>query len=168
MTAFVIGVDPGGKSTGIVVRRGKNLLRAVLLQRDMPSVFEWAEECCTAVEDLLAEVRRAARDDDVVVAAEDLSTPSPHMGTISVRGLLDTAVVLGAIAGHVNVFVPPSRHGSHSLQAYPAELVGKHEKSGLGRLRHCRSAWDIAAAGEALLRSWGITKTKTRTRKGRR
>lgn len=113
-------------------------------------------------------MKRAARDDEVVVAAEDLSTPSPHMGTISVHGLLDTAVVLGAIAGHVNVFVPPGGHGSHSLQAYTAELVGKHEKSGLGRLRHCRSAWDIAAAGEALLRSWGVTKAKTRTRKGRR
>jgi site-specific recombinase XerD len=48
--------------------------------------------------------------------------------------------------------VPPGRHGSGPLPAYPAELRGLRERKGMGARRHLRSAWDVAGTAAVMVR----------------
>lgn len=153
---IVLGVDPGGASTGFVLRDGRTLLAHDVLDRDTAPRTLWVEACVEAANNMALE---ATVD---LVAIEDLNDPSPHMGMTSVRGLIDTAVVIGAlvcwaqdpVTGVDVTLVPPGRHGRAAegygraglLAAYPHELVGPQETSGTGRLRHARAAWDCAGA----------------------
>lgn len=140
MIGSVIGVDPGGQHTGIVVVEDGRLTAKSLIGRD-------ANE---TIEDYARYVARhvAGQADGRLVAVEGVRRPSPHLGMIDVTGLLDAAVVLGAVVASCDpvMVVPPAGHGSGPLMAYPAELVGPNEPAGTGRLKHCRSAWDVAHA----------------------
>ena len=154
MTFTVLGIDPGGASTGYVLRRGSELLAHDVLDRDNAPRPLWVEACIEAADNL------AHTADVDLVAIEDLNDPSPHMGLANVRGLIDTAVVIGALLGWAQdpvtgcdvTLVPPGRHGRAAegygraglLGAYPDGLVGARETSGTGRLRHARAAWDLA------------------------
>lgn len=136
---MLLGVDPGGRETGIVLRDGRALHRWMLITRE-GELDAYCKEVADAVGELVA-----WSSDPPTIAVEDLVEPSPHMGTVSLKGLLHTAQVLGGLATLFDVVrVPPGGHGSGPLKAYPAALVGDREKVGAGRLRHCRSAWDIA------------------------
>mgnify|MGYP007071578864 CR=1 FL=1 len=149
---MIVGVDPGGATTGIVKRDGTKLLAATLVTNDGD------------FDAYLADVEAALEPLTVVghLAVEDLTHPNPHLGLANVTGLLGTAQVLGLVrhlaAGWVEagdlegwVLVPPAGHGSAPLRSYPAPLVGERETKGTGRLRHARSAWDIAGAGAVML-----------------
>lgn len=152
---IVLGVDPGGASTGFVLRDGRDLLAHDVLDRDNAPRPLWVEACVEAATNM-------AHEADVdLVAIEDLNDPVPQMGMTSVRGLIDTAVVIGALLGWAQdpvtgtdvTLVPPGRHGRAAegygraglLAAYPEALVGPRETGG-GRMRHARSAWDVAGA----------------------
>lgn len=154
MVRTIIGVDPGGRNVGIVIRHGDELLNHRLLHRhDHEPRHEWAVRVADVVRTLWWN-----QDRPPTVAVEDLNDPTPHLGLTSVRGLIDTAVVIGAIAGHSTgahlVMVPPARHGRTAeglgrpglLATYPPQLVGPRETTGTGHLRHCRAAWDVAGA----------------------
>ena len=151
----VLGIDPGGRSTGFVLRDGETLLAHDVLDRHDASRPLWVEACVEAADNMAHE---ATVD---LVAIEDLNDPVAAMGMTSVRGLIDTAVVIGALlcwaqdptTGVQVVLVPPGRHGRAAeglgraglLAAYPG-LVGDRETSGTGRLRHARAAYDVCAA----------------------
>lgn len=153
---IVLGIDPGGKSTGCVLRDGETLLDWQLVERDRETVDRWANRCVDVAGHLVANLHVD------LVAIEGLNPPTPQMGTTSVLGLMDTATVIGAMLGWVAdpafgakyLLVPPDRHGRAAegygrtglLAAYPDALVGPQETSGTGRLRHVRAAWDVAAA----------------------
>ena len=148
MTPAIIGVDPGGVETGIVLRRGDELLwHATIVERD-PQAHVNA-------------ITRALHHGfltvglDVTVAVEDVTEPNPHMGLTNVKGLIGTARILGAVMGFYpcTILVPPGRNGSGPLSAYPLALRPTRG-SGRGRdgLRHVRSAWDVAGAAAVLLR----------------
>lgn len=143
----VVGVDPGGQTTGIVRRTGDRLDHYDLVIRGDSPMADYLQR-------VLIAVARAATDrtPKPLLAVEDLTHPNPHLGVANVAGLLDTAQVLGAVTARWpnRRLVAPGGHGSHLLAAYPAELVGARERSGGGRLRHCRSAWDIAGAAAAI------------------
>lgn len=169
----IVGVDPGGRSTGVVALRfhqGKPyLLYQALVTRDDPTAAQRLNGETTLtrhIRESLHTVRIATGDErlldsfqpridpNVLICAEDLTDPNPHLGMTAVRGLIDTAQVLGAIrAAYPNsVVVRPGRHGSHPLSAYPDQLVGPNEKKGAGKYRHLRSAYDIGVAGSRLAR----------------
>lgn len=150
MSRLVVAVDPGGRHTGVVLRSGDALHYWALLTRDTD--FDWylgeVVDTVTKAKDrarTLALQDGALFDLSPVLAVEDLNDPTPQMGLTSLRGLIDTAQVIGAIAGQWPIIrVPPGRHGSHPLNAYPTPLVGARERSGKGTSRHVRAAWDIA------------------------
>jgi hypothetical protein len=139
----IVGCDPGGRWSGVVVRDGDRLVYACLVTRE-------SELMAVHIGETLATVQVALEfaGADAVLAVEDVNEPSPHMGTISVRGLLGTAQVLGGVLGRWPnaIVVAPGGHGSGPLRSYPACLVGAREKSGSGRFKHLRSACDIAGS----------------------
>ena len=150
----IVGVDPGGKHTGIVVRTPEGLHRWTLITRTSPLDWYLGE-----IVDAVTETRDFARNLILLdnhtdfrlptLAVEDLNPPAPQMGIISVRALLDTAQVIGAIAGrYVITRIPPGGHGSAPNAAYPEALQGPPT----GKMRHVRSSWDIAGAARTLIR----------------
>ena len=147
MTA-VVGVDPGGRFTGVVARRADAAVWAAVITRDGDMASYLVEVHRAIIDAGLTHHDPAA---GVNVAVEGLVKPTPHMGTISLQGLLDTAVVLGAVMAWYPdaIVVPPGDNGAGPLGAYPSRLVGAREKLGAGHARHARSAWDVA--GKAAL-----------------
>lgn len=149
---FALGVDPGGTWTGLVARRGEDLVEFSVLRRpagqdDRTWVTRVLEETR-----ILASLRRTG--EPLVVAVESLNPPIGRMGMISLAGLIGAAAVYGALLGEYPsaVTVSPGGHGSAPLGAYPLALRGAREKTGTGRWRHARSAWDVAGAGVFLVR----------------
>lgn len=147
----VIGVDPGGSSTGVVTRAGDQLLAWAVVRRQKN------EEDAAFLSRVLDEV-----DDQVVahdvptIAVERVSAPggfargaaTGHRTPIALKGLVGTAAVYGAVLGvyrHAYV-VAVGGHGANDRAAYPAELWSDREPLGTGYLRHARSAFDIAGA----------------------
>lgn len=149
----VLGIDPGGHCTGLVLRVGGLAHWAELVTNDTRGITD----------DYLAEIIDAATlavsgalGSVDFVAVEDVVAPGGFahgaVAFVNVKGLLDTAQVIGALRwwGRCStnrlVFVAPCGHGSAPLATYPAQLVGPNEPKGTGKLRHARSAWDIAGA----------------------
>lgn len=154
MSAMWVGIDPGGSETGIIARHGDRCLYRSVVTRDDLQMGDYIAEVISVVVDALAEVDPVDVLEDPV-SVEGLTTPNPHIGMTSVRGLLDTAQVLGAVLAHwpTAVVVPPAGNGSAPLAAYPADLRPiRGQGKGRDRLRHCRSAWDIAGAAPTLAR----------------
>jgi hypothetical protein len=165
---IIVAVDPGGTSTGYVTRDlrvGDRVPSYGVIGR-LPGqpLSDYADHVARTVDELAqvaaCDACEASGDNEQVldlvhVAAEGISPPSPHLGLIAVRGLLETAVVLGAVIGRIPdvVIVDPAEHGKGPRNAYPPSLWGRNEsEKGTGRLRHCRSAWDIAGAVKTLIR----------------
>jgi hypothetical protein len=157
MSRPVVGVDPGGKTTGVVVRQDDAVITAELVHNDATAV---TDRYLAHVIDAVFAARLWALElgaGDPLVGVEDLTHPNPHVGRVAnVMGLLGTAQVIGAIRGALRsycpvVMVPPGKHGSAPLRAYPAVLVGSRETGtfGNGKYRHVRSAYDIAGATKA-------------------
>lgn len=151
MTRIVIGVKPGPYHTGIVVRQGSLLRHWSLITRSLP--FDWyLHDVC----DNTVQAKDAAR----LIALE--SSPN-HLGEPAILAvadavtdaaqdadyteLLETAQVLGAIAGHWLITrIPPADIHRKPLSDYPTRLTDP------GLTRHLRGAWDVADAALQLLR----------------
>lgn len=146
----VIGVDPGGVSTGIVVRDGRILVahttvKGMLLSPHYPGLVISAIEL--------------AMELGTFIALEDTTHPGwHHKGKpkpINLDGLRATERVVGAILGRFSgvILVPPASHGQGPLEAYPEEL---RPSTGQGRgfdgYRHERSAHDVAVAAVMLVK----------------
>ena len=146
---IVLGIDPGGASTGLAIvdTRGNGVGWHALVERDRTEPLTAYLE---AIADEVASASDTALD---LVALEDLTDPSPHLGLANVRGLIDTATVTGWILGVLRyssvpvTMVAPGEHGSAPIGAYPEAIRSPRERVGAGRLRHVRSAYDVAIAG---------------------
>lgn len=149
---LTIGVDPGGRSTGVIAREGNALHWAAILVRDGAELLpgpDYFDEVFDGVNDALNSTVLVG---GYRLAVEGLVHPNGHVGIANVTGLLGTAMVLGAILSRFPdaLVVPPGKHGAAPLTAYPEALRGPREKRGAGRARHARSAWDIAGAAVQL------------------
>jgi hypothetical protein len=154
MSVVVTGVDPGGRNVGITARRDAELVDFSVLERkgvaEIPDA-DWIEEVCGQVL-LFVDAFNGA------VAVEGVRPPTGfkfgRRDPINFPGLIGTSMVLGAVLAMVPkaIVVPPAQHGLAPLETYPDRLVGDREKVGAGRLRHARSAWDVAGVGAHLLR----------------
>ena len=152
-----VGIDPGARDTGIVLRFGPLCPRHTVIHNPA-----WTGEPSTVGAAYVAEVLAAvdefiaASTVPVKVAVEGVSKPCPHLGITDPSAILGAAIVLGAVVGRWAdaVVVPPGGNGSNLLRLYPAELVTPGERArGVNRpagdsnlIRHCRSAWDVALA----------------------
>lgn len=156
MTArVVVGVDPGGRMTGIAARCGDSLLGHELVVRRTRGVFPspmFLREVCERVYAWTL----AWPEVKVILAIEGIHDrqrrPKPEE-----RDDLGGLIALGQVVGALEVWfphavlVPPDGHGRNLLATYPPELVDPEELARLigdGPLQHCRSAWDVA--GQAL------------------
>lgn len=160
--SVVLGIDPGGQFTGVVMRDGRNLLDHAVLRRQKNSIEDYLERVLGEIGSIHA--RHSLQGKPVTVAVEGLNPPIPHLGLTNVQGLIDTARILGAIQAtwpHA-VLVEPGGHGSTPdlpkgrildawmAQHFPAALLGAREIGGsyTGILKHARSSWDVSLAAE--------------------
>lgn len=154
---YVLGVDPGSAHVGICVRtlRTGSLVEAAVLDRTTEDLIEWCLQVANRVAEIVV-AHEAPRFD--AVGVEETRRPNPHLGLSNPQAIIDTAWVAGAVATTLAaatrlapVIVPVSRHGSGPRGAYPEQLWGPREKQGTGRLRHARSAFDIAGVASGRL-----------------
>lgn len=153
----VLGVDPGSRSCGLVVRDGARLVaHTTVWRRDDQDRAAWVDFCLEAVFNLCNPLHSFD-----LLAVEDIRTPSPHVGKklIDPTYVMDTAAVAGAVTGWAwtdhwwAIWVPPDGNGSGPIDNYPVELRPARGKgAGHDTLRHCRSAWDVAGTGLLLSR----------------
>ena len=147
---IVLAIDPGGVETGVILRDGATLVAHDLVAR---KVGEPQAAYVTAVIETV-EARRHRLYPDVI-AVEGVKRPNPHVRLSNPQGIIDTAVIFGAILGQwpTAVVVPPGEHGRGPLQAYPPALrPARGHGKGADALRHCRAAWDIASAAITMVR----------------
>lgn len=170
-STVTLGIDPGGRSTGVVIRRRDELLAAAVIERHPSNVIDdheyglalWVRQAVEETDRLLGATLEVYGPAAVEVAVETFRRPSPHArrtdgnSLTNVDGLLATAAVVGALTrrhGYITRLVEPGGHGSRPDGTYPLELRPKASTTRKGppadRLRHARSAWDIA--GAAILR----------------
>lgn len=154
----IIAVDPGGAACGLVklTTTASDALRPAyvdhrLIERaDGEPIESVARRCCKAVGELVGDPETAG---DWFVACEALNEPNPRLGIIRTRGLLDTSHVIGALAVLFHPqMVRPYKHGGMYAEWYPDELIGPREdrRKLTGKLRHCRSAYDVGCAAAAI------------------
>ncbi|MFC7450525.1 crossover junction endodeoxyribonuclease RuvC [Rhodococcus daqingensis] len=162
-TPMVIGVDPGARDTGLCVIAGRDVVThdTVNNPHDLfPAHENYLHHVVLRLNELVLE------HDCRLIAVESIRRPNWHMkgrAAADPSALLATAEVLGAVLSHrwlrsPIVQVPPGRNGSNVLGAYPTELVSASErraagwqlKVGGGKLRHARSAYDVAVSGAHL------------------
>lgn len=177
----VVGVDPGGRDTGVVGRVGSGSDRDALvldLSPDAPASglcptirrasAAWVPDpayLALVVDRVAAMIGRlravcAAWELEPLVAVEDLGGPADYRRgpKREPAGLIGLAAVWGAVCSRWPdaIQVPQGFNGGGPRQAYPAELWGDREgPAGQGILRDARSAWDVAGAAIKLLRFGG-------------
>jgi len=79
-----------------------------------------------------------------------------HQEPLNPVDMFALGLVIGALerAFPHAIQIPPGDNGDGLLACYPAQLRGPRERGpvGHGQLRHCRSAWDVAAQAPRLPR----------------
>lgn len=150
---MILGIDPGTKTTGfcLITNAGETKAWGLSHREKEESIYDYAEA-------LIARAKSLTFGRNCVMAIEDMRPPVPQLGMISVKPHIETGKLIGALwiglDGYERVIVQPKRHGSHTplWLHYPDELIGDRENpdNGKGKLRHCRSAFDIAKAAGGL------------------
>lgn len=166
---IVIGVDPGGRWSGGVVRAGDNLVDFMVIECTAPvhglATIGYARDVSAWVS--MKRRHMIERGHAVLIGVEGLRPPTGFgpdhdegRHKINPTGLMGTA---GVYFHLLTIFpdaieVEPGGRGSAMLAAYPRALVGPREKraNSKGILRHARSAWDVAGATKAAARLAGL------------
>jgi hypothetical protein len=164
-----IGIDPGARWTGIVVRDGMTLLGWTVIDRK--KIDPDSERHTPATMEAVVEAVGLLADPATCrIAIEDADRPNPHVtrkngnSLIDTRHIIDTARLVGYLqcAFPHAVIVRTNGHGSQALASYPHGpdgIVTDTERANAirrGRLMapaprnppqcHARSGWDIAGA----------------------
>lgn len=147
----VIGVDPGARYTGVVVRDGDvPLYAATLVRSDDTTATDWAIH-------VTQEIRKVCdMYPNAPMGVEGVSDPKGFQfgkrSPINPRDLVRAGIVLGAVVGvwtdaHI---IPPGGNGSQHQSHYPPQLIGRRPKTlpgasnGAGTRDHEQSAYDVA------------------------
>jgi hypothetical protein len=149
---IVVGIDPGGKHSGIVLRDRDQLLGCSTIHWGTNGRHDYHE----AIVDKIS--LYAAQAD--LVAVEDIVAPTGFSRgrdghIIQPGGLLETAVVVGIVLGRwpQTIVVAPHGNGSGPPAGYPEKLrPTRGQGKGFDALRHVRSAWDVAGAALTTMR----------------
>ena len=154
---WVLGVDPGAQATGIVVRTGDELAYGTTAVRDKG---ETVELYAAGVVHLVAGIKERfieLLDGRPLVAIEAVLAPSVWNNgervVLHPQFVMDTCTVAGHIAGWATAqrleveWVRPGHNGQGFIGSYPAAAApDPRQGAGKDRLRHLRSAWDVAGA----------------------
>lgn len=149
----IIGIDPGARYTGVVIRDGEAVLFASTLVRaeDMKSGTEWALSVAEQVKSIYEE-----NCPDAPVGIEGISDPKGFQhgqrAAINPKDIIRAGIVLGALVQlFPNSFiVPPGNNGSQHYSNYPDVLIGRRpaelpgSTNGAGTRNHEQSAYDVA------------------------
>ena len=158
---IILGVDPGSRNTGLVVRDGETLLAWALEVRqdngrlpDGRYVRAVLARCST----LLTDAGLDPRDRDGYVVGVEGLADWPERGPTrrNQTHLYGTAIVLGAIlARWSQAIVVDSGRGvaNYHPQSYPDAIRPPINGKGKDRLNHVRAAWDHSHAAETLART---------------
>lgn len=153
-----LGVDPGGRETGLVVRHRDTLCaHSVVIRQDSLTIPDggYCQQVAREAVRLLRKAGTLPRDPDLVVCVEGVRYwPKGGDGKRppNLTGLLGTAVVLGSIVARwpaAVVVKPGVGHGSLADWVYP-EPIQQTGAKGKDLMRHCRSGWDASYHGETL------------------
>jgi hypothetical protein len=192
VTAFVpglvLGVDPGERWTGVVLRRRDDLLDHVVIDRRkvdpttevVSDVYLWAAE--EAIRDILHrhDLVGLTGTPALTLAVEDFTKPIGYR-TIRPAQLIGMGVISGWLrrAFPDSLMVSPigNSHGKYPLAVYPADLVSPGERRYAHRMKtwtkrapqnsgisHAREAWDVAGDAAHTLR---VQAAQAATRIGR-
>lgn len=156
----ILGVDPGARYTGVVVRDGDvPLYSATLVRPDDMSQTGWARHCVKEIR----KVVDAFQNRILPVAVEGVRAPKGFVkgrrAPLDPKDIMFAAVVLGAVIATWEdaVIVPPGGNGSQHITQYPPALVGRRPKdlagstNGAGTRDHEQSAYDVAGKGAKLV-----------------
>ena len=154
LTGFpVIGVDPGARYTGVVIRDADvPLYSATLVRPDDMSGPDWALS-------VVSQVRKILEDNNwwgIPMGIEGISDPKGFYrgkkASINPKDIIRAGMVVGALyATYDNVIIiPPGDNGSQHLSFYPDALKGRRPKDLPGDVQgaktrgHEQSAYDVA------------------------
>jgi hypothetical protein len=151
----ILGIDPGGTASGLVVRDRRTLIAHTTIFGDLLDPHYPGM--------VVARIELAC--EGCVIAMEDTSSPQWYSDgkakPINLDGLRATERVAGAVLGRFSgvILVPPGGNGQGPLEAYPEELrpTRGHGK-GHDRLRHERSAWSVAGAAVMLVKVRAVSR----------
>jgi hypothetical protein len=148
----VIGIDPGARYTGVVVRDGDAVLHASTLVRPQEmNGTDWAVMVVADVQKILRDFPRT-----IPVAIEGISDPKGfHKGkraAINPKDIIRAGIVLGALVATwpTAEIVPAGGNGSQHYTHYPSSLIGRRpadlpgSTNGAGTRDHEQSAYDVA------------------------
>jgi hypothetical protein len=149
----VIGVDPGARYTGVVVRDGDAVLLASTLVR--PDSVESGTEWALLV---VAQLQAIMREFPVTMpmGVEGISDPKGFQNgkkaAINPKDIIRAGIVLGAVVAMwpQAVIVQPGNNGSKHYSHYPASLIGRRpadlpgDSQSAGTRGHEQSAYDVA------------------------
>lgn len=170
---IVLGVDPGSRNTGIVLRQGEALHGWALEVRagtqrlpDGPYLRQVIAACLR----LLRNHDLDPSDGDAyVVGVEGIAywpeDTSKGQRPRDQRGLYGTSMVFGGILTRwPSAVVVDSGRGvaNYHPQAYPGEIRPPVNGAGKDRLNHVRAAWDHSHAAETLAKQQQRTSAEIR------
>lgn len=157
----IVAVDPGSRTSGIVVRDTSDdqLVRHLIVERDggplLPSPGDrtWA----AYTHRLLRSVDRLVADADLLAVeatVEPKGFASGERRPISFGGLMGTTgiVVVLLTRWPSAEIVEPAGFGSLGGMVYPEPIRPPEGGAGGDKLRHCRSAWDLSHAAESTVK----------------
>lgn len=151
----IIGIDPGAKYTGVVIRDGDAILHAsTLVRKEAQDSTTWALAVIRDIKNILAEHTSL-----MPVAVEGINDPKGfHRGqraAINPKDIIRAGIVLGAVIATWPdaIVVPPGNNGSQHYTHYPADLIGRRpadlpgSSNNAGTRDHEQSAYDVAGKG---------------------
>lgn len=148
----IIGIDPGARYTGVVVRDGDVVLHATTLVRpEGVTATDWAIMC-------VAEIREIMKDFPITmpVGVEGVSDPKGFQGgkraAINPKDIIRAGIVLGAVVATwpKAIVIKPGGNGSQHYTHYPSVLIGRRDpelpgsSNHAGTRNHEQSAYDVA------------------------
>lgn len=157
-TRVAVGIDPGARNTGVVLRVDGKLCGAWDCERLTEPMVPTQSQMLEILDTIDMAASRGMEltgGSKPVIAIEDLvpHESNPSMRRKTTAPLVSTGAIIAVVlmAYPSAVRVPPGENGSECFVAYPEQLRPKTGKGkGQDALRHCRSAWDVAVAGERL------------------
>lgn len=150
----VLGIDPGYRYVGVVLRDGDAVLHATTLVRDAAKrdPVEWARFVVEEIKGILFTSCPPNTRLGVEGVAEPKGFKNGERAPINPGPILFAGVVLGAVAmaWPDAVVIQPGGNGSQHITNYPPELVGRRpaelpgSTNGAGTRDHEQSAYDVA------------------------
>lgn len=149
----IVGIDPGSRYTGVVVRDGDVVLHASTLVRpkNLSSGTEWALVVVSQIETILLDYPNM-----IPVGVEGISDPKGFQygqkAAINPKDIIRAGIVLGAVVCRwpQAIIVEPGGNGSQHASHYPTALIGRRKPDLLGSSQnagtrgHEQSAYDVA------------------------